>query len=174
MTLVEQPRTQELAAFVSLFGLAAIPQDIVENCFESWDEKDRSDAWDRLMSLHLVGQDETLHPIVREFLTVKLDERSDCEELRGRYARAIVVAADQYCKQTMDQTEVQAAKVYETHWLDFNHRQSEENFGIAIAAICMSLGLLYRSMGLYAKAEPLYQRALTISEKQLGPDHPDT
>ena len=29
-------------------------------------------------------------------------------------------------------------------------------------------------MGDYAKAEPLYQRALKIREKALGPDHPDT
>ena len=28
--------------------------------------------------------------------------------------------------------------------------------------------------GDYAKAEPLYQRALKISEKALGPEHPDT
>jgi tetratricopeptide (TPR) repeat protein len=29
-------------------------------------------------------------------------------------------------------------------------------------------------MGAYAKAEPLYQRALAIIEKALGPEHPDT
>ena len=29
-------------------------------------------------------------------------------------------------------------------------------------------------MGDYAKAEPLFQRALKISEKALGPEHPDT
>ena len=29
-------------------------------------------------------------------------------------------------------------------------------------------------MGDYAKAEPLYRRALAICEKALGPEHPDT
>ena len=29
-------------------------------------------------------------------------------------------------------------------------------------------------MGDYAKAEPLYQRALKIREKALGPEHPNT
>ena len=37
-----------------------------------------------------------------------------------------------------------------------------------------NLAELYYSMGDYAKAEPLYQRALKIDEKALGPDHPDT
>ncbi|MEM9003798.1 MAG: tetratricopeptide repeat protein, partial [Cyanobacteria bacterium P01_F01_bin.86] len=37
-----------------------------------------------------------------------------------------------------------------------------------------NLALLYRSMGRYSEAEPLYARALAIREAQLGPDHPDT
>ena len=36
-----------------------------------------------------------------------------------------------------------------------------------------NLALLYRAQGQYAKAEPLYQRALGIREKALGPEHPD-
>ena len=31
-----------------------------------------------------------------------------------------------------------------------------------------------RCTGAYAKAEPLYQRALAIADKALGPEHPDT
>jgi hypothetical protein len=37
-----------------------------------------------------------------------------------------------------------------------------------------NLALLYNSWGRYADAEPLYQRALAIREKALGPDHPNT
>ncbi len=35
-----------------------------------------------------------------------------------------------------------------------------------------NLAALYAAQGRYAKAEPLYQRALAIAEKALGPDHP--
>jgi tetratricopeptide (TPR) repeat protein len=34
--------------------------------------------------------------------------------------------------------------------------------------------LLYDNQGRYGEAEPLYQRALAIREKALGPDHPST
>ena len=34
-------------------------------------------------------------------------------------------------------------------------------------------GALYYAQGRYAEAEPLFQRALTIREQALGPDHPD-
>ena len=37
-----------------------------------------------------------------------------------------------------------------------------------------NLAGLYDAMGDYAKAEPLYRRALAIREKALGPEHPDT
>jgi tetratricopeptide (TPR) repeat protein len=171
VTLEEQ--TEELAAFLSLFGLAAIPQDLLASCFE-WEAEDLEDAWDRLMNLHLVGKDECLHPIVREFLTVKLDQRLDCGKMRERYTRAIVTSAENHCEQTMTLDQLQAAKVYETHWLDFNKRQSEENFGIAIATVCMRLDQYYSSQGLFGLSREPSERALAIREKQLGPDHPDT
>ena len=37
-----------------------------------------------------------------------------------------------------------------------------------------NLAALYRATGAYAQAEPLYQRALAIREKALGPEHPHT
>ena len=42
----------------------------------------------------------------------------------------------------------------------------------SVATDLNNLGLLYYNLGEYAKAEPLYKRALGISEKALGPDHP--
>ena len=36
-----------------------------------------------------------------------------------------------------------------------------------------SLAVLYLAQDQHAQAEPLYQRALAIREKALGPDHPN-
>ena len=36
-----------------------------------------------------------------------------------------------------------------------------------------NLAALYQAQGKYGEAEPLYQRALAIWEKALGPEHPD-
>ena len=43
----------------------------------------------------------------------------------------------------------------------------------SVANTLNNLALLYDSMGAYEKALPLYQRALGIREKVLGPEHPD-
>ena len=42
----------------------------------------------------------------------------------------------------------------------------------SVATSLNNLALLYYTQGDYAKAEPLYKRALSIREKALGPDHP--
>jgi hypothetical protein len=37
-----------------------------------------------------------------------------------------------------------------------------------------NLAMLYRKEARFTEAMPLYQRALAICERVLGPDHPDT
>ncbi len=53
--------------------------------------------------------------------------------------------------------------------------QEAEKFGEQDPRFAISLNNLaelYRAQGNYAQAEPLYQRALAIREKALGPEHP--
>ena len=42
-----------------------------------------------------------------------------------------------------------------------------------MATALNNLAGLYRDQGHYAKAEPLYKRALAIRENTLRPEHPD-
>jgi tetratricopeptide (TPR) repeat protein len=54
--------------------------------------------------------------------------------------------------------------------------QEAEKFGEQdprFAASLNNLAELYRVQAKYAQAEPLYQRALAILEKALGPEHPN-
>ena len=54
--------------------------------------------------------------------------------------------------------------------------EEAESFGEQdprLATSLNNLAELYRAQGKYAEAEPLYQRALAILEKALGPEHPN-
>lgn len=42
-----------------------------------------------------------------------------------------------------------------------------------VAQSLNNMASLLQDMGPYAEAKPLYERALAIGEKQLGPVHPD-
>jgi tetratricopeptide (TPR) repeat protein len=44
---------------------------------------------------------------------------------------------------------------------------------MAVATTLNSLALLYRYLGQFGKAEPLFQRSLAIHQSKLGPEHPD-
>jgi len=62
----------------------------------------------------------------------------------------------------------------EEHWKAA--LKEAENFGPQDPRLATSLNNLaeiYRAQGRYAEAEPLYQQALAIDEKALGPDHPE-
>jgi tetratricopeptide (TPR) repeat protein len=53
-------------------------------------------------------------------------------------------------------------------------KRQEDTATTDLASSLNNLAVLYREMGRYEEAEPLYKRSLAISETQLGPDHPDT
>jgi tetratricopeptide (TPR) repeat protein len=52
--------------------------------------------------------------------------------------------------------------------------KSDPEIDIDLATSLNNLAYLYRSIGKYAQAEPLYVRALAIKEEQLGANHPST
>ncbi len=167
-------KAQELGAFLSLFGLAAIPAVAVRACLAEWEEEDLEDAWDQLVNLHLVGTDEQLHPMLRAFLAVKLDEIADASEARERYVEVMLGAAQEKCKQTMDREQVQDAALWVPHWVDLTEQQSVDVFGESIGFVAANLSLYYYAQGLFEPGLQWSELALAISEKQLGPDHPDT
>jgi tetratricopeptide (TPR) repeat protein len=54
--------------------------------------------------------------------------------------------------------------------------RTAEEFGPEDPRLALSLNnlaLVYHAQGRYDDAEPVYQRAITITERALGPDHPN-
>ena len=53
--------------------------------------------------------------------------------------------------------------------------EEAEKFGQAdrrLARVLINLAGLYRTLGRYAEAEPVYERALAVTEQSFGPKHP--
>jgi tetratricopeptide (TPR) repeat protein len=55
------------------------------------------------------------------------------------------------------------------YWIN-NYKKKDESY----ASLLNNLAGLYRLMGAYEKAKPLYLKALKIREKLLGEEHPNT
>ncbi len=74
------------------------------------------------------------------------------------------------------ETAFQAGRYAEAEKLCLAALKEAEEFGEQdprLATSLNNLAVLYDAQGHYAQAEPFYQRAITIYEKALGPEHPD-
>jgi tetratricopeptide (TPR) repeat protein len=111
--------------------------------------------------------------MLREFLAVKLEGYGE-EGTTATYVAAMLAQAQRLCKQTMVPEDFRQADPLLGHWIDLTERQSEETFGREIGAIATNVSLYYYAKGIFQSGIHWCERALAISEKQLGPDHPDT
>lgn len=50
----------------------------------------------------------------------------------------------------------------------------EPRISLEVVSSLNNLAFLYRAQSRYGEAEPLYRKALQLSEKVLGPEHPNT
>ena len=74
------------------------------------------------------------------------------------------------------ETAYQAGRYAEAEKLFLAALKEAEEFGGQAPRLAVSLynlAVVYRDLGSYAEAEPLFQRALLNFEKALGPEHPD-
>ena len=74
------------------------------------------------------------------------------------------------------ETAYQAGRYAEAEKLFLAALKEAEEFGGQAPRLAVSLynlAVIYRDLGSYAEAEPLFQRALVNFEKALGPEHPD-
>ena len=91
---------------------------------------------------------------------------------RSRSSRCRNVAEQSGCAvSTTKAATPMPSRFTSAHWR-FRKRRSVPIIPMSRTSL-NNLAELYHDQGRYADAEPLYQRSLAISEKALGPDHPD-
>jgi tetratricopeptide (TPR) repeat protein len=141
--------------------------------------EDRAVAWQRI-------------DVILSYFKAKavFSKLADCSDLNlSAYQKGMTVAFDRYNDGFLDLSTLQTFfndlnepfdfKAYVNvrigWWSTFCELQQrhhpKEHPDVAINL--NNLALLYRAQGHYGKAEPLYQQALMIREKALGPEHPD-
>jgi tetratricopeptide (TPR) repeat protein len=152
---VREPSTGEqregaLAAVAKQFGLK--PEEI-DHAIRAWGQR-TEDPYDKgLASLY-----EKRYPEASMELAASFERRKATEaEARAKAADAAFFWGQSLYAQGKYR---QSAEAYE----EAARRRPDD------ATLLNNLGLSWDQAGEYAKAEPLYRRALTIDEKMLGPD----
>ncbi|MEH1789971.1 MAG: tetratricopeptide repeat protein [Nostoc sp.] len=170
-------QAQNLGCLLSIFALAPIPWDLVERCLPNQDSEDLEDVRDDyLVNLSLLQRtgEETyeLHQLIRKFLSDKLEELAEADELKRGYCQAMVAVAKDIPQTPILRDIAQAtlaiphlaetATVYQA-WL------SDED----LIWPFVGLARFYAGQGAYAQAFPWREQHLSAAKKRFGDEHPD-
>ncbi|MGD1717627.1 tetratricopeptide repeat protein, partial [Dapis sp. BLCC M172] len=167
--------TQEISLWLGLFALAPIPLwlDGIEDDkeLEVWEI-----ALGDLENLHLLKGVESgvysLHPLVREFLQIKLREYPEADELKRSFVMMMVEAAGEI-PYDITREEVEKFKVDIPHITEVAEHLTEYLSDDDLIVPFTSLGSFYQGQGFYPQAQPWLEKGREIAEKQLDKDHPD-
>ncbi len=191
---------KKLACFLSLFALAPIPWNAVEQCLLEEDEEKLEDNRDKIVNLSLLeekledNRDKIvnlslldkkgervyqLNQLTREFLRGKLDELFRGKELKKSFDDGIVAVTKEISiPETQSLQEIKRLTLYIPHLKEMIREnetkevtKEKETF---VATSLNNLAALYDSQGKYSEAEPLYKEALEMRKRLLGKEHPQT
>ncbi|MGG6239240.1 tetratricopeptide repeat protein [Nodosilinea sp. AN01ver1] len=177
------PVAQELAYRLSLFALAPILWEWLEEWYEGTDPDELEDWRDEelvnrslatVVSASGAPVELQLHQLIREFFRSKLEQWEGAEALKQGYCQAMVKMAQQI-PQTPTREQILAVTAAIPHLAEaattWQAWLTEENEGLVWPFV--GLGRFYAGQGAYGQAEPWWQECLAVTRDRLGDDHPD-
>ncbi|MGB3654806.1 MAG: tetratricopeptide repeat protein, partial [Rivularia sp. (in: cyanobacteria)] len=175
------PQIQQVATLLSLFAADIFVWEWVESMTQSlnWNESDVEVAIEQLYQRHLVQSLEEedayyykIHPLIREFLQIKLTASAEINELKQAFTSTFIVIA-QTIPHTTTLEFINSVKNAIPHLTEvaenLTDAVSDENLPWAFSG----LASFYYGQGLYALAEPLFVQCLSTVRSRLGENHPD-
>jgi tetratricopeptide (TPR) repeat protein len=178
------PTTQRVATLLSLFAPNIFDWGWVESAtgLLNWASVDVDAANDQLYGLHLIQWVEDtsgdykirIHPLIREFLKVKLDaiEHEQAFELKQAFAETIIAIA-KLIPDSPTQNLIASVKDAIPHLAfiaqNLTDAVSDEN----LMWVFIGLYRFYSGQGLYVIAEPWCEQCVSVVQTRLGEEHPD-
>ncbi|MEH2302417.1 MAG: tetratricopeptide repeat protein [Nostoc sp.] len=185
--------THFVGCWLSLYALADIPFSI-----ETIEDDEKQELWEKaiaqLRKLHLIQWQAKgiyrLHPLIRQFFQMKLDESSEADKLKTAFVAQMVEVAKQIPQQPNRKHHPDVAttlnNLAELYFSTGRYDEAEPLFQQAlelrkrllkdnhpdVATSLNNLALLYRSTERYREAEPMFQQALELRKRLLGENHP--
>ncbi|WP_445634738.1 hypothetical protein NSTC745_06582 [Nostoc sp. DSM 114161] len=165
---------QKKGCGLSLFALADIPLPV-----EAIEDDQQQEAWEKaiadLLKLHLLQRQSKgiykLHPLIRQFFQMKLDESSEADEVKTSFAAQAVGVAKRIPQQS-NREQILNLTLYIPHLAElasylFRYLSDED-----LITPFTRLGWFYKGQGLYQQAEPWLQLCVEVTKNRLGLEHP--
>ncbi|KOP23486.1 NB-ARC domain-containing protein [Hapalosiphon sp. MRB220] len=171
---------KQLACLLSLFALAPIPWEFVKQCLPNVDAEElEASRDDKLLNLHLLQRKEKgiyqLHPLLREFFQVKLEDsvfQDSLGNLKLAFTKVMVAVAKEIPDSPTRDLITKVAPVM-LHLAEVANNLTAYLNNRDLILPFTALGELYKGQGFYKQAEPWYKHCLETTKKRLGKEHPD-
>ncbi|MFN6527233.1 tetratricopeptide repeat protein [Nostoc sp. ChiSLP03a] len=162
-----------VGCWLSLYALADIPFSV-----EAIEDDDKQELWERaiadLRQLHLIQWQskgiDRLHPLIRQFFQMKLDESSNADEVKTAFVAQMVEVAKQIPQQP-NREDIFNLTPYIPHIAEVATHLSKYLRDEDLIWPFIGLGWFYQGQGLYQEAEPWLQQCVKIAENRLGLEH---
>ncbi|MEH2328220.1 MAG: tetratricopeptide repeat protein [Nostoc sp.] len=170
-------QAQKLGCLLSIFALAPIRWYLVERCLPNQDSEDLEDVRDdylvNLSLLQRIGEETyQLHQLIRQFLSDKLEELAEADELKHGFCQAMLAVA-RSIPETPTLIDIAEATLAIPHLAEtatvYQACLSDDDLILPF----VGLGRFYQGQGAYAQALPWYKQSLSDARKRFGDEHPD-
>ncbi|MEH2252188.1 tetratricopeptide repeat protein [Nostoc sp.] len=166
---------QRLGCWLSLYALADIPLS-VETIEDDEKQELKEKAIAQLRKLHLIQWQSQgiywLHPLIRQFFQMKLDDSSEADELKTTFAAQMAEITKQIPLQP-NREDIFNLTPYIPHLAEVTTHLSQYLNDEDLIGPFTGLGWFYQGQALYQQAEPWYKLCIEVAENRLGLEHPD-
>ncbi|MCF2146731.1 tetratricopeptide repeat protein [Desmonostoc muscorum LEGE 12446] len=161
--------------WLSLYALADIPFSV-----EGIEDDNEQELWEKaiadLRKLHLIQWQSKgiyrLHPLIRQFFQMKLDESSEADKVKTIFATQMLEVAKQIPPQP-NHEDIFKPTPYILHLAEVATHLSQYLSDEDLIVLFTGLGWFYQGQGLYHQAEPWYKLCKEVAENHLGLEHSD-
>ena len=172
-------KTQRVGELLSLFALDVIPWEVVEIMSQSqgWVEAEVNEAKKQLYKLHLIqrlADKESaykIHPLIREFLKVKLAASEQADDLKLGFAEVMVVLAKKIPSSPTTEL-IKSVKDAIPHLAELAQNLTDAVSDEDLIWAFVGLSRFYEGQGAYAQALPYLEQCLLVAKERLGEEHP--
>ncbi|MEH2117838.1 tetratricopeptide repeat protein [Nostoc sp.] len=166
-------KAQGLGCWLSLYALANILFSV-----EWIKDDDEQELWEKaiaqLRKLHLIQWQNKgiyrLHPLIRQFFQMKLDESSEADKLKTIFAALMLEVAKQIPPQP-NREDIFNLTPFISHLAEVATHLSQYLSHEDLIGLSRGLGWFYYGQGLYQQAEPWYKRCIEVAKNRLGLEH---
>ncbi|AVH67159.1 tetratricopeptide repeat protein [Nostoc sp. 'Peltigera membranacea cyanobiont' N6] len=166
-------KAQSLGFWLSLYALADIPFS-VEGIEDDDEQELKEKAIGDLLKLHLLQRQSKgiyrLHPLIRQFFQMKLDESSQADEAKTNFTAQMVEVAKQIPEHPNRQDIFNLTPLI-SHIAEVATHLSQYLSDEDLITPFTRLGRFYQGQGLYQQAEPWYKLCVEVAENRLGLEH---